>query len=59
MAPVISHGATDESVVINSRPIFPTEKPVPPIVAMISRVDIKKTIGGFTAFENEVPGLPR
>jgi hypothetical protein len=58
-APVISHGATDESVVINSSPTLPGEKPLPPIVAIISSVEIKKEIGGFTAFVNEVPGLPR
>ena len=58
-APVISQGATDESVVIKSRPILLGEKPVPPIVAIISSVESKKAIGGFTAFVNEVPGLPR
>ena len=58
-APVINHGATDESVVINSSPTLPGEKPAPPIVAIISSVEIKKAIGGLTAFVNEVPGLPR
>ena len=58
-APVINQGATDESVVISSRPIFPGEKPAPPIVAMINSVEIKNAIGGLTAFVNEVPGRPR
>jgi hypothetical protein len=58
-APVINHGATDESVVINSSPISPGENPAPPIVTMINSVEIKNTIGGLTAFVNEVPGRPR
>ena len=59
IAPVINHGATDESVVISSRPIFPGEKPLPPIVAIINKVESKKAIGGLTALVNEVPGRPR